>query len=99
MVNLRVGPRGCDVAHTAMWLCQADARVSLCGKDVTWTRVIFNMYIGLPCIGRQSINSPPASYLIYPRYLLYFLQVGLKCFVFFDFKPRGISWSIGSLAR
>ena len=33
------------------------------GGDValTWMHVIFNMYIGLSCIGRQSVNSAHAS--------------------------------------
>ena len=78
VVNLRVGPRGCDVARKATWLCHVDARTSLCGKDVTWTYIIFNMYIGIPCIRRQRINSPHASYLIYLMNSLLFLRMGLK---------------------
>ena len=37
---LRAGPRGCDVACKAMWLCHVDACERLCGAEVT-RRMIF----------------------------------------------------------
>ena len=44
-----------------------------CGSDValTWTHIIillFNKYIGLPCIGRQIINLPEIVYIIYASF-------------------------------
>ena len=43
---LGAGPRGCEVARKATWLCQVDMRACLRGEDVTWTR-IYNYYIYL----------------------------------------------------
>ena len=71
-VILHAGPRGCDVARKATWLCHVDARACLRGTDVTHGRIIYiyyivfnNMYIGLPIIGRQFINLTKPTYLIY----------------------------------
>ena len=49
----------------ATWQCHVDARASLRGKDVTWTRIIslFNRYIGLPFIGRRLL--PPLNRVAY----------------------------------
>ena len=33
------GPRGCDVARKAMWLCHVDARERVRGVDVTRRRI------------------------------------------------------------
>ena len=95
VVNLRAGPRGCDVARKATWLCHVDARASLRGKDVMWMHIIFNMYIGLPCIRRQRINSPHASYLIYPMISLHLSRVGLNLSFYYDYRRRGSVSSVG----
>ena len=84
VVNLHAGPRGCNVARKATWLCHVDARASLRGKDVTWTHIIFNIYMGLPCIRRQIINTPKIAYLIYASSSILFLRVGLFSSTFFD---------------
>ena len=44
-VNLRVGPRGCDVARKATWLCHVDTRACLRGADVTRGRIIYIYYM------------------------------------------------------
>ena len=42
----RAGPRGCDVARKATWLCHVDARDGLRGADVTrGDSIIFIIYI------------------------------------------------------
>ena len=85
-VNLRAGPRGCEVARKATWLCHMDARASLRGKDVTWMHILFNIYMGLPCIRRQVINTHKIAYVIYASSSILFLRVGLKslCFLYFQ---------------
>ena len=69
-------PRG-----SATW-----TRASLRGKDVTWTHILFNIYMGLPCIRKQVINTHKIGYAIYASSYILFLRVGLKslCFLYFQ---------------
>ena len=85
VVNLHARPRGCDV----------DAHASLRGKHVTWTHIISNIYMGLPCISRQIINTPKPR-IIYTRLLLFFFSVwDYSHLLSFDCRTRGASWSVG----
>ena len=60
--------------------------------------IFFIKYMGLPCIRRQRIKSLNASYIIYPWYPLYFLQVGLFNFLLFYFRAtwRAVERRMGS---
>ena len=71
----RAGPRGCDMACKATWLCHMDTRDGLRGTDVTREALyIFTIYyfsimdIGLPCLGRQIISTSIMAYIIYVLY-------------------------------
>ena len=74
------------MARKATSLCHVDARASLRGKDMKWTHILFNIYMGLPCVRRQVINTHKIVYLIYASSSILFLRVGLKslCFLYFQ---------------
>ena len=42
--------------------------------------VFYNIYIGLPIIGRQIIKPSKIVYVIYPMKFINFFGVGLKCY-------------------
>ena len=60
--------------------------------------VFYNMYIGLPIIGRQFINHINRS--TFKRVILHvFIGVGLLFVVCLVCRTRGTSWSVGSSMR